>query len=74
MADYNPQPRFRTSGFDVAAEVPAVSLDHLAGYLKAQLKETDVTYAEFARWLREHGMEGETEGSVTAKPAPEPSR
>lgn len=26
-----------------------------------------MTYAELARQLREHGMEGETEGSVTAK-------
>jgi hypothetical protein len=35
--------------------------------LKAELKRADVTYAELARRLREHGFEGETEGSVTAK-------
>jgi hypothetical protein len=36
-------------------------------YLKAELKRADVTYAELARRLREHGFAGESEGSVTAK-------
>ena len=35
-------------------------------HLKAELKRADVTYAELARRLNEHGME-ETEGSVGAK-------
>jgi hypothetical protein len=36
-------------------------------FLKVELKRAEVTYAELARRLREHGFEGETEGSVTAK-------
>lgn len=36
-------------------------------YLKAELKRADVTYAELAKRLRDHGFDGETEGSVTAK-------
>jgi hypothetical protein len=36
-------------------------------YLKAELKRADVTYAELAQRLREHGYKDETEGSVTAK-------
>jgi hypothetical protein len=35
-------------------------------FLKAELKRVDVTYAELAKRLNEHGME-ETEGSVGAK-------
>ena len=41
--------------------------DKARRYLKAELKRADVTYAELARRLREHGFEDETEGSVTAK-------
>lgn len=41
--------------------------DKARRYLKAELKRADVTYAELARRLREHGIEDETEGSVTAK-------
>ncbi len=41
--------------------------DKARRYLKAELKRADVTYAELARRLREHGLEDETEGSVTAK-------
>ena len=36
-------------------------------FLKAELKRADVTYAELAKRLNEHGME-ETEGSIGAKP------
>ena len=35
--------------------------------LKAELKRADVTYAELARRLNEHGLEGETEASVNSK-------
>lgn len=41
--------------------------DKARRFLKAELKRADVTYAELARRLREHGFEDETEGSVTAK-------
>ena len=35
--------------------------DKARRYLKAELKRADVTYAELARRLREHGLEDETE-------------
>ena len=35
-------------------------------YLKAELKRAEVSYAELARRLKEHGLE-ETEASITAK-------
>ncbi|HVC61914.1 MAG TPA: DUF6471 domain-containing protein [Acetobacteraceae bacterium] len=41
--------------------------DKTRRYIKAELKRADVTYAELAKRLREHGFEDETEGSVTAK-------
>jgi len=41
--------------------------DKARRYLKAELKRADVTYAELARRLRDHGFTDETEGSVTAK-------
>jgi hypothetical protein len=41
--------------------------DKARRFLKAELKRADVTYAELARRLRQHGPEDETEGSVTAK-------
>ena len=41
--------------------------DKARRYLKAELKRAGITYAELARRLREHGIEDETEGSVTAK-------
>jgi hypothetical protein len=41
--------------------------DKTRRFLKAELKRADVTYAELAQRLREHGIEDETEGSVTAK-------
>jgi len=41
--------------------------DKARRFLKVELKRAEVTYAELARRLREHGFEGETEGSVTAK-------
>lgn len=41
--------------------------DKARRYIKAELKRADVTYAELAKRLREHGIQDETEGSVTAK-------
>jgi hypothetical protein len=35
-------------------------------YLKAELKRADVTYAELAKRLNDHGLE-ETEDSITSK-------
>ena len=40
--------------------------DRTKRFLKAELKRANVTYAELARQLREHGLE-ETESSVTNK-------
>lgn len=41
--------------------------DKARRFLKAELKRAEVTYAELARRLNDHGFEEETEGSVTAK-------
>jgi hypothetical protein len=41
--------------------------DKARRYLKVELKRADVTYAELANRLRDHGFPDETEGSVTAK-------
>lgn len=41
--------------------------DKARRFLKAELKRADVTYAELARRLNEHGFEGETEASVNSK-------
>lgn len=40
--------------------------DRARRYVKAELKRAEVSYAELARRLREHGLE-ETEASITAK-------
>jgi hypothetical protein len=41
--------------------------DKMRRYIKAELKRADLTYAELARRLNEHGLEGETEASVNSK-------
>ncbi|GAN75878.1 DUF6471 domain-containing protein [Acidisphaera rubrifaciens] len=41
--------------------------DKARRFLKAELKRAGVTYAELARRLNEHGLEGETEASVNSK-------
>jgi hypothetical protein len=41
--------------------------DKMRRFIKAELKRADVTYAELARRLNEHGLEGETEASVNSK-------
>lgn len=40
--------------------------DKARWFIKAELKGADVTYAELARRLNEHGFEGETEASVNS--------
>jgi Domain of unknown function (DUF6471) len=40
--------------------------DRARRYIKAELKRAEVSYAELARRLKEHGLE-ETEASITAK-------
>ncbi|MBV9203698.1 MAG: hypothetical protein JOY83_28955 [Alphaproteobacteria bacterium] len=40
--------------------------DRAKRFVKAELKRAEVSYAELARRLREHGLE-ETEASITAK-------
>jgi uncharacterized protein DUF6471 len=41
--------------------------DKVRRFLKAELKRAGVTYAELAKRLNEHGLEGETEASVNNK-------
>jgi hypothetical protein len=41
--------------------------DKARRFIKAELKRADITYAELARRLNEHGFEGETEASVNSK-------
>jgi len=41
--------------------------DKMRRFLKAELKRAGVTYAELAKRLNEHGLEGETEASVNSK-------
>ena len=41
--------------------------DRIRRFIKAELKRAGVTYAELARRLNEHGLEGETEASVNSK-------
>jgi hypothetical protein len=40
--------------------------DRVRRFIKAELKRAEVSYAELARRLKEHGWE-ETEASITAK-------
>lgn len=41
--------------------------DKMRRFIKAELKRADVTYAELAQRLNDHGLEGETEASVNSK-------
>jgi hypothetical protein len=41
--------------------------DRMRRFIKAELKRAGVTYAELARRLNDHGLEGETEASVNSK-------
>jgi hypothetical protein len=41
--------------------------DKVRRFLKAELKRAGMTYAELAKRLNEHGLEGETEASVNSK-------
>jgi hypothetical protein len=38
-----------------------------AAFLKAKMKEADITYAELAKRLKKHGFKEETEGGITMK-------
>lgn len=41
--------------------------DKMRRFIKAELKRADITYAELAQRLNQHGLEGETEASVNSK-------
>src|SRR6266550_3745692 len=41
--------------------------ERASAYLKAKMKESEVTYAELAKRLRKHGLKDETEGGITMK-------
>ena len=41
--------------------------DRVRQYLKAEMKRRNVTHAELAKRLNEHGFEGETQASVNSK-------
>jgi hypothetical protein len=38
-----------------------------SAFLKAKMKEADVTYAELAKRLKKHGLKDETEAGITMK-------
>jgi hypothetical protein len=38
-----------------------------SAFLKAKMKEADVTYAELAKRLKKHGFKDETEAGITMK-------
>jgi hypothetical protein len=41
--------------------------DRTARFLKAELKRANMTYAELAEKLKEHGLSSETEASIKSK-------
>jgi hypothetical protein len=41
--------------------------DRASAYLKAKMKESEVTYAELAKRLKKHGFKDETEAGITMK-------
>jgi hypothetical protein len=41
--------------------------DKMRRFIKAELKRADLTYADLAKRLNDHGLEGETEASVNSK-------
>jgi hypothetical protein len=49
------------------AATEAELADRASRFLKAELKRANVTYAELAERLKEHGLIGETEASIKAK-------
>jgi Domain of unknown function (DUF6471) len=38
-----------------------------SAFLKAKMKEADITYAELAKRLKKHGLKDETEAGITMK-------
>src|SRR5260370_40562785 len=57
--------RFCEGGMDIVTKEREWA-DRARRYVKAELKRVEVSYAELARRLKEHGLE-ETEASITAK-------
>ena len=49
------------------AETEAEIADRVSRFVKAELKRANVTYAELAERLKEHGLPAETEASIKAK-------
>lgn len=41
--------------------------DRASAFLKAKMKEAEVTYAELAKRLKKHGFKDETEAGITMK-------
>ena len=41
--------------------------DKMRRFLKAEMKRADITYAELAKRLNDHGLEGETVASINSK-------
>lgn len=41
--------------------------ERAAAFLKHKLREQEITYAELAKRLKDHGFKSETENSITAK-------
>lgn len=58
--------RFRSEGISMTDREKEWA-DKARRFIKAELKRADITYAELARRLNEHGLEGETEASVNSK-------
>lgn len=49
------------------AETEAELAERASRFLKVELKRANVTYAELAERLKEHGLIAETEASIKAK-------
>jgi hypothetical protein len=49
------------------AKTEAEIAERAARYLKAELKRANVTYAELAERLKDHGLPNETQDSIKAK-------
>ena len=41
--------------------------DRASAYLKAKMKESEITYAELVKRLKKHGFKDETEAGITMK-------
>jgi hypothetical protein len=52
---------------DVGLSARAHRCAKVSRFIKAELKRADMTYAELAEKLKDHGLQNETEASVKAK-------